>query len=244
MEKSLILSLIFISLLSVSACKQLKKPEAQIERENWYASFNDSIENYKNQLDIIEQKLSENNNLVGGILNNFQYVKKPRQVSGFYLLKGWESKIPFSSTGIYARINDAENLELIASLSGASFNFISVSNGSEKVQSNIVPHDQALNYKSHDLNTVCFSGSAADSIAQFIAMNISDKITLSFCEAGKTKQWIIPDNEKNMIAQTWELVSYKLKAKELQKDLWIFSRKMDVCRRMLENQDSISKTLN
>lgn len=239
-KKFIYFGIILIFSITFFSCKKLKKPDALTERENWIASFSDSINFYKNEINNLEEKLSSDNNFIGGLLGNFEYISNPRQVTGYYILKGWNSRIPLKQTGIYARINDNENIELIATLSGGNFNQISVSNGSEEVKSNIVPHDQALNYRQNNLNTVCFYGNAADSIAEFIALNITDKLTISFWDAGKKKQAVIPDDEKNMIASTWELNSYKLETKELQKKLWIYSKKIDAYRRMMEKQDTLS----
>lgn len=230
---------------SLFSCNKIKKSDAEIERENWIASFNDSISYYKNEISNLETRFAEANSFTSGLLDNFEYISNPRQVAGYYILKGWNDKIPLKTTGIYARINEDEKLELLATLSGGNFNQISISNGSQEVNSNVVPHDQALNYRHNNLNTVCFYGSAADSVAEMIADNVTDKLTLNFIEGDKKKQAVIPDDEKNMIAQTWELYSYKVEITELQKKMWLYSKKIDAYRRMMENKDSISnKTSN
>lgn len=237
--KWFIFSSLVLVTMSLISCKGLKKSDAEIEREEWIKSFDDSIAYYKSQIADMEIRLGDDNSVIAGLLDDFEYVSHPRQVTGYYLLKGWQNKIPMKKTGIYARINDDENLELIATLSGGTFNRISVSNGREEVESAAVPYDQALNYRHNNLNTVCFYGTAADSVAEFIGVNEPDKLTITFIDGSKNKKAVIAGDEKNMIARTWELFSYKKEARELQRNIWIYSKKIDAYRRMLETQDSI-----
>lgn len=231
--------LLILSVVLSFGCSRLKKPEALTEREAWIESFKDSIEYYNNKITSIESNLSEANNRMGTLLDKFEYVSNPRQVTGYYILKGWNSKIPFQTTAIYARLSDDEKIELIATLSGGVFNRISVTNGSEEVSSGVVPHDQALNYRHTGYNTVCFSGTASDSVAEFISKNHNSKLSLIFQNGTNNHTFVIPENEKSMISETWELHAAQLQQRELQKDLWITSRKIDACRRMLENSDSL-----
>lgn len=226
-------------LLGVIGCAQIKKPEAISERENWINSFHDSIEIYQKKISEVQSKLNECNNKIMGVLENFEYVSNPRQVEGYYILKGWNSKIPFTSTGIYARITKSENLELIATLSGSTFNKICITDGKSKVESQLVPHDQALNYRHGAYNTVCFSGNVTDSLIEYIAHHHTANIKLQFIDGNKNVPFTIPSTEKQMIAETWNLFSIQKQQKSLQKELWITSRKIDTYRRMLETPDSL-----
>ena len=215
-------------------CKKLKTPAAVAERENWYASFEDSVKFYQEESQVIENKLGELNGKIAGLLNGFEKVKKPREVTGYYLLKGWSGKVPLQSTGIYARINENETLELIATLSGGTFNRIGIGD----LYSEVVKHDQGLNYRHPTFNTVFFTGGKADTIAKYIAENRDQNLKLEFLEGGSRKSsFTIPGNEKDMIAQTWKLLECQLEIKQLQKQLAICSRKIDTFRRVRDDKE-------
>ena len=238
--KKLTIPFLILFLLPIS-CSRVKKPQSALEREKWIESFNDSVSYYQNLNNEVNEKLTNINNKIQSILNDFEYVKNPRQVTGYYILKGWNSKIPFSSTALYARITDNENLELIATLKGGNFNKISAECQNLKISSGVVPYDQALNYRHNGINTVCFSGSPADSVAQFISMNSDNKINIIFSEGNSDKIFTLPQDEKQMGAQTWNLFELKLEARTLQKELWINSRKIQTYIRIMESQDSLSR---
>lgn len=233
----------FLSLLAIlsGACTRLKTPEAVAERERWFESFHDSISYYQKRSQEIHSELSACNDRISSTLQNFEHINNPRHVTGYYILKGWNARIPFTSTAIYARINEDEKIEVIATLAGATFNKITVSSDGKSVFSGVVPYDQALNYRHATYNTVCFSDSTSDLVAKFIAENQNAKIDLTFFEGGKKSNFVIPADEKSMIARTWNLHDEQLRQKELQKDLWLTSRKIDACRRMLESVDSLNK---
>ena len=222
-----------------AACSRVKTPEAAEYREKWIESFNDSIDYYQNQMKITETQLQDCNNSVNSILSDFEHVSNPREVTGYYIVKGWRDKIPFTTTSIYARVNESEDMELIATLAGGVFNRVSVSDGTATLYSETVPNDQALNYRHDGYNTVCFSGAAADSIAQFINLNKGSRLVLSFINGNSSKEFVIPDNEKNMIARTSMLFDVKQRQKTLQKELWMDARKIDTFRRILAEKDSI-----
>ena len=246
MKTKLTVYLIFAFLTSgcLISCKKLRKPEAQTEREQWIAGFTDSIDYYQDRKAEIEQKLDRVNAEIMEALNNFEMVKNPREVSGYYILKGWNKKLPFTSTGIYARINENDKLELIATLGGSTFNKLGVGTGSTVFFSETVPHDQAFNYRHERFNTVYFSGGKADTIAEYIATHNNEKVVLDFIEGSKKHSFTLPVDEKSMISQTWNLHSYQLKARELQKELFICSRKIDTFRRIMDMQNQTSADKN
>ena len=230
--KNISISLLAIFLLFLSGCKKVKTPDAAIERENWIASFSDSVAYYKEKSAEVETRLSNLQSELANELENFDYIKKPREVSGYYLLKGWSDKLPFTSTALYARINENEKLELIATLAGNTFNRIQTGN----FYSEIVPHDQAFNYRHERFNTVYFSGGKADTIAEYIAGRVTDKVNIQYIEGNKKTNFLLPQNEKEMISRTWNLYATQMKVKRLQKELWLYSRKIDTFRRMMDSQ--------
>lgn len=233
-NKFLILAL---PLLFIVSCSKIKKTDAEIEREQWIAGFTDSIAFYQERKTQVESELDVVNARIASLLNNFEMIKNPREVSGYYILKGWNKRLPFTSTGIYARINEYEKLELIATLGGSTFNRLGVGTGNSVYFSETVPHDQAFNYRHERFNTVYFSGGKADTIAEYISNHRSEKLKLDFLEGNKKTSFSLPAEEKSMISQTWNLYSSQLEAKKLQKELWICSKKIDTFRRIMEMQN-------
>lgn len=228
-------------MISLLGCAKIKTPEAVREREAWITSFTDSVAYYKDLSSKIENRLDEINKNINVSLENFELVKKAREVTGYYLLKGWQNKIPFTTTGIYARINENEKIELIATMAGGTFNRVGVGESSVEYYSEIVPHDQAFNYRHGTYNTVYFSGGKADTIAQYIASHSLDKIKLEFIEGSKKREFIIPQDEKNMISQTWNLYNSQMEAHTLQKELWLTARKIDTFRRLMDEDNKLEK---
>lgn len=223
----------FFSLLMVS-CNKIKTPPAAIERENWISGFADSIDYYRAQSNIVEQNLNEVNYQISSMLTNFEMVIKPREVSGNYILKGWQNKIPMTTTGIYARVSEKENFELIATLAGNTFNKIGIETSDSTMISDVVPHDQAFNFRHQNYNTVYFTDGKAENIADYISSHTSQKLTLVFfSDENKKVKFVIPDNEKQMVAQTWQLFAAQKKAQSLQKELWMNSRKIQTFQRIL-----------
>lgn len=238
MKKFTLFSFLFVLLITAISCNNIKTPNAIKEREQWFASFNDSINKYKTLSNDIDIRLANCTSSILSQLESFEYISNPKEVTGYYILKGWHSKLPFTSTGIYARINEYEKIELIATLKGGVFNRIAVSNGSTEIKSSVIPHDQAFNYRHAGYNTVCFSDSSANEIAKFISQNKTEKLQLIFINANQKNNFVIPANEKTMISKTWELFSNQQEQKKMQKELWINAKKMDVFQRMLETSDS------
>ncbi|MCH5228369.1 MAG: hypothetical protein J1F12_00035 [Muribaculaceae bacterium] len=233
--------LAIILMIFAGSCKRLKKTDAEIEREHWISGFSDSVEYYQHRSREVETRLTEINGRLNQSLQDFEFIKNPREVSGYYLLKGWKSKIPFTTTAIYARVNENHNLELIATLAGATFNKIGVGNGASEFYSETVPHDQAFNFRHERFNTVYFEGGKADTIAEYISLNKAGKVTLEFLETKRKKLFMIPQDEKDMISQTWDLYSLQTAARDLQKELWINSRKIETFRRMMDTENKLEE---
>lgn len=237
-SKNIGIAFLLILLMTSGACKKLKTPDALKEREEWISSFKDSIDACKQNIEISELQLQDINKRISSLMNEFAYVSNPRQVAGYYILKDWEKKIPLKTTGIYARLTEENTLELIASLTGANFEQISVESEGDRIESAIVKHDQALNYRQNNLTTVCFYGAATDSIAVFIYGYKGSKIKLDFIQGKSVKNIDIPGDEKAMIAKTWELFEAQQEIKLLEKEIWISSKKIDAYRVMLEKENT------
>ena len=228
-------------IIATTSCAKIKKPQAEIEHENWISGFSDSIAYYRSLSESINTTLEDINSQISNKLQNFELIKNPREVSGYYLLKGWNKKVPLTSTGLYVRINENEKLELIATLAGSTFNQIAVKTGGEEYYSEVVPHDQAFNYRHERYNTVYFSGGKTDTIIECIAAHHFDKVNLEFIEGGKKRNFQLPEDEKSMVFQTWDLYDLQNRAHILQKELWINSRKIETFRRMMDRHDKLEQ---
>lgn len=237
MKKLLFAIAVASSLLSVSSCVGIRKPEAAEKHEQWVESLNDSIARYKAQADSASEQLNLLRSRIEEMLPNFDHISNAREVEGYYIYKGWSSRYPLTSTELVARISEGEGLELIAALSGGVFDRITVSSGGNSVSSAVVPHDQALNYRAGNINTVCFSGAQADSVAAFIA-DAPGAVSVSFNGGAKNHGLNLSPAAKEMIAATWRLYAAQRESHRLEKTLPLLSRKVDLCRRMLHENDS------
>ena len=235
------LFLLAMTLASICSCKKVVKPESAEKREAWLETLNDSINIYQHKMDSLTDVLKEDNERLGEMLAKFEHVNNSREVTGYYILKSWKSRYPLTSTGIVARLNEDEKLEVIAALSGGSFTGIRLESGGNVFSSERVPHDQAFNYKSGSLNTVCFSGNQADSIAQFIARNCNNDIKLTFLENNATGNIKSPGDEKNMISETWNLYNTRKESKENEKLISLYAGKIAGCNKVLRNNEESSE---
>lgn len=227
-----------IAALCFTACKKLTTPPAAAERLKWIESLHDSIKIYQKDLEEIETKLTDARNQVGIMVEHFDYVNDPRQVEGYYIFTGWKNRYPLQKTGLVARVTEDERFELIATLTGAYFNEIGVSAAGETVATDVVPHDQALNYRAENLNTVCFTGAKADSVGQFISTHSMDEINVIYLNGNKTGTLTLPSDEKQMVARTWELYAAQRKIHNYEKELRLFSGRIAACRKIIHTVDS------
>lgn len=228
------------STLTFTSCVNSNKKELEEQHQQWIESLNDSISLYQSKLDSIQNELTTVNNKIGTLLYDFAHISNPREVAGYYILDGWQNKYPLKQTGIVARINEDEKIEVIAALQKGSFTHVSLEADGKEYTSRPVPHDQAFNYKTDGLNTVCFTGGSADSLAMFIANHDADKIKMTFIENTATGNFTIPENEKNMITQTWTLYSTKREAVNLEKLISLFNGRIAACRKIILSNDTVN----
>lgn len=239
MRKFIIPITALLSLCLLSQSCQVKTPKAAEQRETWIESLNDSIALYQKQTEEVRVSLEEALRHTAELAEGFEYVKRPREVEGYFIRNGWSSRYPLTSTGLIARITEDMHFELIAALSGAHFNEIAVTAAGRTVSSGVVPHDQALNYRAGALNTVCFSGEKADSVASFIffAANAATPARLAFLEGKPTGSLSIPEDVAAMIASTWRFYEARISMINLEKELPRLAGKISACRRILDARD-------
>lgn len=229
--------LIFISLLLplvVASCGGNKVNKDDKEK-NYKVALEDSIKVTQATIDSCHTRIQELSSTLDTNLTEFAYVEKAREVEGYYILRNWQSRYPLQSTGLIARMNKGEQLELIAVLKGATFDQIEVSNGENTVKGTIVPHDQALNYRRDGITTVMFSGKECDEVGNFIADNELNNLKINFLEGGKVKgSWSVPTDYKKMLSTTAVTAASAKELHSLELQNSMLQKKMDIIRKHLE----------
>lgn len=208
-KRTILISLGICILMASGACKRRNeaKERVQAEREKWEASLPDSLKAVERQTDSIRNEIEVLNHRLDAMIHTFNYVENPREVEGYYIAGAWAQDYPLKSTGLVARLSKNEKLELIAALSGGvHFNRIRVTAGTESAETSTVPHDQALNYRMANLNTVCFSDSAANSCARLIAESANSDIKIVYLDGDRqTGALSYPKKDQQTMAETWNL---------------------------------------
>lgn len=225
--------LLLLTLLAASAasCGQVRKSEAAKEHEAWEQSLNDSVAALRASVENDTRLIDSLHQEVGRLLPLFDRIDDPRQVEPFTIRKGWTARYPLTSTGLVARITENENIELVAALAGGTFDRLTVSAPRLGEQStDVVPHDQALNYRAAGLNTVAFSGLRADSVARLIALAPEGSVTVAY---GATSRRL-PAAEQQMIADTWRLADAHRQAQIKERQLLITDQKIKILQQRLE----------
>lgn len=229
------------AVLSLSSCKKVKTPQSALEHEQWIESLNDSVRRYQSEQDKINAEIPQLNDKIKGLLEKFSFVKNPKAVEGFYILKPWAGKFPLTQTAVIARITEDERLEVIAALTKGRFNHIRLRAGAEQFESPVVPHDQVFNYYTSEINYVTFPDSVSLDIAGFISRNRDLNINVSYLENAVTGSLSLPQNEIQMITETLELFKLQTELKEKEKTISLYSAKIDGCRKILE-RDTVTAT--
>lgn len=221
--------------LSAGCTRRVEKTEKAEEHERWRTSLNDSISDLQESVSNTELSLDEATGRVSDLLLDFEHVNNPREVEGYIIMKGWRNRYPLSSTGVVARITEGEGLEVVAVLTKGVFDQIRVSAAGASVESAVVPHDQALNYRSAGLNTVAFQGAQADSVARFIHTHLSAAPELTFLNNGAvTGKVKLQGSACNMVSRTWELYAARKEVERLERALPIYTGKIRALRQMIE----------
>ncbi len=229
-----------MSMLMVSgACKRRNeaKERVQAEREKWEASLPDSLKAVERQTDSIKSELQALNNSFDAMVHTFEYVDNPREVEGYYIAGAWKSNYPLKSTGLMARLTKSEKLELIAVLSGgAHFDRLRVEANGVSAETSIVPYDQALNYRMTDLNTVCFSDSAANSCARLIAENNGTDVKIVFLD-GERQTGTLSYSKQNQstMMSTWNLYEVSSRIAHDERMIPLLARKGAIINQKIES---------
>lgn len=226
-------------IIASGACKRKNEAKERImaEREKWEASLPDSLKAVERQTDSIKAELQALTHSFDAMVHTFDYVENPREVEGYYIAEAWKNNYPLKSTGLVARLTKSEKLELIAALSGgAHFNRLRVEANGASAETSIVPHDQALNYRMSDLNTVCFSDSAANSCAQLIAENNGGDIKIIYLEGDRqTGALSYPKQAQSIMMSTWNLYEVSSRISRDERMIPILAKKGAIINQKIES---------
>lgn len=231
----------FIALISsfllLAGCAG-RNHEGEKSKAEYDKSLSDSISAIKSEIDSCNEQISFLRDRVGEWLHDFTTVTNPREAAPYIIMTSAKNQYPLKSTGIIARLNDSYQFELIAALSGKHFDCINVVSGSNSISSEVVPNDQALNYRTESLTTVSFTGGKADSIGQLISDNELNPLTLNFLNGGKPVQSVkINNNEAKIISYTYILYKDNKEMKRLEHRVPMLHEKINLIRL---HQDKIS----
>ncbi len=209
-------------------------------RADWHKSLQDSIQDYQTRISECDNRIKSGREEVGVWLRDFVSVNNPREVEGYIIFHGWENRYPLTSTGLVARISENGALELMAA-NKKPFDRISVVTPTTTITSDVVPNDQALNYRTAELTTVMFSGAKADSVAMVIADNQLNNIKVIYMGANPVGEWSIPNDYKKMIADTYMLYSKQRQVNSLEREVVLLNQKIALVRAQLDKDTQKSE---
>lgn len=214
----------------LASCGGTKTDQGEKARESYTRSLEDSIKNIEVQIDSCKSQISILRNHISTWMTDFTTVANPREVGSYKILTSWRNKYPLTSTGIVARINDSDGFEIVAALSGKAFNRITVQGPSVTASTDVVPHDQALNYTSGSLTTVMFTGEAADSVGQLIANNELNPLTVIFENGAPVQSLKLASGNARMISYTYALYKATSDLQNLERRVPMLNEKIKLIR--------------
>ncbi|MDE6409478.1 MAG: hypothetical protein K2K81_04455 [Muribaculaceae bacterium] len=228
------LTIFFVAALMLGACAK-KNDSGEREYETYKITLTDSVQIISNEMDSCNEVATTLKDKIGSLLPEFRAVNNSREVEGYMIFQGWENRYPLQSTGVVARLSESRQLELVAALKGGEFDRIRVNAPSVSAETAVVPYDQALNYRRDGLNTVLFTGPEADKVANLIADNELNPITVTFLNGGKqTGTWRMDHDNAKMITMTYLLYSANKEHKELEVRLLKLGEKRKLLRQHRE----------
>lgn len=221
--------LIGITALALASCGGKKTDDGARGRE-YGRMLGDSIAITQQEIDSCGSQIKILNENTATWLRDFTTVSNPREVGSYMIYTPFKDRYPLRSTGLVARINDTGKFELVAALSRGTFNQIEVRTGDMAIASEVVPNDQALNYRTDALTTVSFTGAKADSIGQLIADNALNDVKVVFLENRIVVSWNMPADYRKMIMATWMLSSVSSEANRLERRVQMLHEKINILR--------------
>lgn len=207
-----------------------KNDKGEKARADYGLALQDSIEVMQQQIDSCNSNIARLNDETGAMLHDFTTVGNPREVGTYIIFSTFKDKYPLRSTGVVARVNDNGQFELVAALSGKRFDQIRVLAPDMALESEVVPNDQALNFRNQNLTTVLFTGSRADSIGALIADNALNGLKVDYLQGGTVSTWTMPVENADMITATYRLYSNMKERARLERRVPMLHEKINLLR--------------
>lgn len=221
--------------LSIASCGS-KNESNDKAKENYVQSLKDSISIIQAEIDSCNMQLDTRKNEVEQLLRGFTTIANSREVAPYMIMTTAQNSYPLKNTGVIARINDSGQFEIVAALTGRTFNQISVTSGAETVTSATVPHDQALNYRTDTMNTVMFLGPQADAIGALVFDNELNPLTIQYLNGGGSVSYKITSDQAHVIAYTYQLYNAMTEMKKLEQRVPMLHQKLNVLRVHLDKR--------
>lgn len=245
MKKIMILAAAALMLLP--ACVSRSDEKSEKAKADYGRALSDSIAIIEQQIDSCKNEIKIHQDNADVWIRDFTTVGNPREVGTYIIYTPFVKLYPLTSTGLVARINDSEQFELVAALSGGVFDQISVVSGEDAAMSAVVPHDQALNYRNSGLNTVSFTGDEADAIGKLIFDNELNPITVQYLQGGKVaSSWKVPLDYVKMLSYTYALYNSTREANRLNMRVSMLHEKVNLLRAhqdRIQNQQASDSTV-
>lgn len=195
--------LIITAVILIGCGRSNEKSAAKSAHENWLVSLNDTIDSLNNVITDINDHINSNNAVIDTLLLDFEIIDDPVLVEKYFVPAIWKD-YDIMKQGIYARMLEDNSIELKATAKGVNFEAIELTCNNEKITSDTVRHDQALNYRVDGHNIVAFNGTKVPELCRFIHINKNEPIVLSFI--GKKKTSItLTDRQKENISKIYSL---------------------------------------
>ncbi len=238
-NRLIIFSLAAILLGGTVACRDNSRKKAlEDERQNWETSLKDSLTLYERQLKEAQTEIPVLRQTLDSLLSQFTPVNNPREVEGYYIYSPARGRYPLTATSVTARLSKSEIPEIIAALKGGNFSAVRFLSDGQSIESQRVPHDQALNYRAAGLNTVAFTGEEVEKMLEFVYNHAEDKIKIEFLNPEAVRNVIMSDGEKATLTATYRLVKAPRELREAEKSIPVISRKIQRLREREESHNS------
>lgn len=217
-------------LMIVAGASCTNKKNTKDASGDYARSLSDSIAIVQQQIDSCQTAIEDARTQIEEWLPDFETVTNPREAGSYMIYRAVRNSYPLQHTGITARIDDAGILELIAALD-TPFDQIGAVTDTESVDSDVVPNDQALNYRTANLTTVMFSGQKANDVAKFIADNQLNAVRVNYYSGGRNLlSRKIPEGELKAIMATWMLYDAQTKLQQLERRQAMLGEKVKIFR--------------
>lgn len=227
------------SLTGCDSARKRQKEEAARNRAAWIDELRDSVAATQQTIENYGQQLRELQTQTQEMLGAFTKVENPRLVEGYYIMSQWTGNCPPKGTSVVARILLSEQMEVLASLAGGSFDRIEVIAGENRYTTPAVPHDQALNYRDGSTNVVAWSGAPADTVGHLITDNAGSPVTINYYEGPRrTGSLNLDQQTRDRMASTWALYDTRRRSGALERALPMLTRKLESMQSRIDSSET------